>query len=531
MNRQELRDRPLHGRALELAAAAIDFDLTSAEAGELDAHLATCPTCARRAAALRADASTLRLPLKLLPSPRVDAAIHAAIARRRARPQRVLLLAAAALLLAVLLGALAVGAYLLRPWEILPTTVVPTPSAPVTAVSPRPDSPPVALGVTWRPFAIPAEDLGKGWLGLMKAVTGTELGFVAVGGPECTPENQPTECHGAVWTTVVGPSWTRAPDQPDLELGLDSPNNRPPTGIFDVAAGPAGLVAIGYPYDGRGPGIWRSPDGRTWERVQVDFGSTPVEMSSYRIATVAAGARGYVIGGYVIASAVPNDTATYPARAAAWTSPDGATWTRAADNADMDVGLCIDTGEDPGCGGMRAVAATATGFVAVGHRRTPGDEVVRPAAWTSPDGLTWVRSDTGLDFGGTLSAVAVGATGIVATGSGVDALSTDGATWTFVPVAGNPSDESRLASDGGVVLGVGWRFGDARLQVWRSTDGLSREPIETISIPSDVLGFSSADIAVRGGRAVIVAWAIREFPRDGDGPPPVPDMSLSFQSP
>ena len=118
----------------------------------------------------------------------------------------------------------------------------------------------------------------------------------------------------------------------------------------------------------------------------------------------------------------------------------------------------------------------------------------------------------------------------MATGSGVDALSTDGATWTFVPVAGTPSDESRLASDGGVVLGVGWKYGDATFQVWRSSDGLTRESIETISIPADVQTFSSADIAVRGNEAVIVAWVDREIPNDS-GVPGLPPMNLSFQSP
>jgi hypothetical protein len=530
MNRQELQDPRRHERSLELAATAVDFELTSAETGELETHLAACPACTRRTAALRADASTLGRPLALLPSRRVDDAVYAAIARQPARPQRLMLVAAAALLLVALLGAVAVGAYLLRTWQTLPTTVVPSPTAPVAVVSPGPAASPAVVGETWEALAIPASDVGSGSIGLMKAVAVTESGFVAVGGPVCVPQNDPTTCHGSVWTAAAGEGWTRAPDQPGLELGLDSPNSRPPTGIFDVAAGPAGLVAIGYPYDGRGPGVWRSPDGRTWERVEVDFGSTPVEMSSYRVAAVVAGPRGYVIGGYVIDSAVPNDTATYPARAAAWTSPDGITWTRAVDSADMDVGLCIDTGEDPGCGGMRAVATTATGFVAVGHRRTAADGVVRPAAWASPDGLTWVRSDTGLDFEGTLSAVAVGAPGIVATGSGVDALSTDGATWTYVPVTGTPSDESRLASDGGVVLGVAWNHGDARFQVWRSSDGLTREPIETISIPSDVQLFSSADIAVLGDRAVIVAWVELDTPRDG-GPPPIPPMNLSFQSP
>lgn len=275
-----------------------------------------------------------------------------------------------------------------------------------------------------------------------------------------------------------------------------------------------------------------------WERVQGDLGSSPAETSSIRVAAIAAGPRGYVIGGYVIDNAVPNDTATYPARAAAWTSPDGVTWIRAEDNPDMDVGLCIDTGEDPGCGGMRAVAVTATGFVAVGHRRTPPN-AIRPAAWTSPDGLTWVRSDAGLDFNGTLTAVAVGAPGIVATGSGFDsgatgsgfdAVSTAGDTWRFVPVTGTPVDESRLASDGGVVLGVAWNHVDATFRAWRTTDGVTRETIEGLSLPSDLLNIQGADIAVLGDRAVIVAWVSQLVPSDSEPIAPR-ELNLTFQSP
>ena len=192
MSRQELQDRLLHGRALELAAAAIDFSLTAAEAGELEAHLAACPACARRAAALRADASRLGRPLTLLPSRRVDDAVYAAIVRQPARPQRLMLVAAAALLLVSLLGAVAVGAYLLRTRQTLPTTVVPSPTAPVALVSPAPSASPAVVGETWETLAIPASDVGSGWIGLMKAVTVTESGFVAVGGPECVPQNDPT---------------------------------------------------------------------------------------------------------------------------------------------------------------------------------------------------------------------------------------------------------------------------------------------------------------------------------------------------
>ena len=143
MSVRQRDDRQAHDRALELAATAVDFDLSAAETAELAAHLTTCPTCARSVAALRADARALSRPLTLLPSAHVDEAVHAAIAGRRPRPQRFLLLAAAALLLLTMLGAVAVGAYLLRLQPSVPTTV--TPTQPVAVVSPHPDASPIGV--------------------------------------------------------------------------------------------------------------------------------------------------------------------------------------------------------------------------------------------------------------------------------------------------------------------------------------------------------------------------------------------------
>ena len=128
--------RRLHDRALELAAAALDFGLAPAELAELDGHLATCPACARTTGGLRGDLALLRHPATLLPPRRVDDAVHAAIAGRdpRTSPQRLfVLVAATALLLAALLGVAAAGALLLqrRP----PAVVVdPSPSVPAVVV-------------------------------------------------------------------------------------------------------------------------------------------------------------------------------------------------------------------------------------------------------------------------------------------------------------------------------------------------------------------------------------------------------------
>ncbi len=121
MSRQ---DRHEHDRALGLAASAIDYGLTLTQAAALDAHLVTCPACARSAAAMRSDAIALRPRTLPLPSRRVDDAVFAAIAGRRSNSRTTLLLVAAALLLVALLGvAAAAGSLLLRSWQTEPTLV------------------------------------------------------------------------------------------------------------------------------------------------------------------------------------------------------------------------------------------------------------------------------------------------------------------------------------------------------------------------------------------------------------------------
>ena len=121
-------DRHEHQRAIELAASAIDYRLSAAQAAALDAHLATCPDCARSAAAVRGDAIVLRPHATPLPSRRVDDAVFAAIAERRATSPSFLVLVAAVLLLVALLGvAAAAGSLLLRTWWPSPMMELPRP--------------------------------------------------------------------------------------------------------------------------------------------------------------------------------------------------------------------------------------------------------------------------------------------------------------------------------------------------------------------------------------------------------------------
>jgi len=505
-----LDDRHLHQRSLELAAMSVDFDLTRAEMGELEAHLAACPSCDRRVAALRTDARALGQPFELLPSSSVDAAVYAAIARRSAPPQRLLLMAAAALLLLGALAAGAVGASLLHDRQTLPTTDVPT--APVADASPGLDTVPAALGETWQTLDFPAYSAG----GLIEAVAFDGVDFVGVGRGGCVPDfNDPTNCYGAAWTMAPDGAWVRTPDQPGLEVGLTVPTSGPEKGIFDVAMGPAGLVAIGQAYDDIGSGVWRSPDGKTWERFADVLGPRP---SSMRLSAIAAGAGGYVIVGWMIDGYMPGNAAGPTAHAAAWASPDGVTWTRAKDSADMDVGPCFDTTEEPSCGGMLGVTPSGSGFVAVGQNRTgPAANATRPAAWTSPDGLAWTRSDGGLDFDGFLSGVTPGGPGLVAIGTicqsecygtaagGIAVTSVDGSTWSVVPVSGAiPLDH--VAATGDEVFALGDANG-SELQLWRSYTGVTWQRATGMPSPEGAGGYRGLDIAATADRIVVVGWA------------------------
>ena len=511
MSMHDVRDRQIHERSLELAALAVDFELNRDETAELEDHLATCATCTRRAAAMRRDAMALARPLMLEPSPRVDGAVYGQIARRPASPRRLVLVAAVVLLVLALLSAAAIGAYLLRTWQTQPITVVPQPTNPVALVSPSPEAsaPPVEVGKEWATI-----DFAAGSGGSIEAATFAGADVIGVGGGGCIPESgAPTQCYGAAWTAASGASWVQAPDQPGLEVGSALGTSDPPARMLDVAAGPGGMVAVGYADDGRAR-IWGSTDGRTWRRAELDAGSTALVP---RVGAVAAGAAGYVIVGWILDPQGPR------ARAAAWSSPDGVTWTRAEDTAAMDVGACFETGLGLSCGGMHGVVATASGYVAVGadHARARGTEPGRPAAWTSPDGLHWAQANTGLDFVGALSDVEIGGPGFVAVGTtcppgcfeatagSVAATSVDGSTWRFNAVAGAIGPQ-RVASAGGRVFAISVLNQDAEpkvdLQLWQTEDGVAwRRTTGLPPIPARST-HGVANIAATNGRLIVVGW-------------------------
>lgn len=105
----------VHDQVLELAAAAMDFDLSPAERAFLETHLAECPSCPRRVAAFEADQRAMFALPRLVPAPGTAAAVRVRVVRRQRLPRstvRTLAIAAALALLAV--TAVAVGSQVVR---------------------------------------------------------------------------------------------------------------------------------------------------------------------------------------------------------------------------------------------------------------------------------------------------------------------------------------------------------------------------------------------------------------------------------
>jgi hypothetical protein len=190
-----------------------------------------------------------------------------------------------------------------------------------------------------------------------EALTSGGPGFVAVGTEAAFPvEASLVPPVGAsVATSADGSTWTlNDPQAPEFTAGW----------MHDVAAGPAGIVAVGE--TALAPTIWYSADGGSWTRL-----TDAVSPSNASVRSVATGPGGFV--------AVGDDGDT----ALAWVSSDGRSWQPSPASPSLEGAR------------MLWVRWLGTSYVATGATAS-GDGV----AWESPDGVTWTRLDTGSIFRG-----------------------------------------------------------------------------------------------------------------------------------
>lgn len=228
----------------------------------------------------------------------------------------------------------------------------------------------------------------------------------------------------AVWTSTDGGlDWRLLPHLPEVFGERDVPGDQDDFDFEAMTAlslSPSGYLAVGFdvvstsPIAERHAAVWRSPDGRDWQRVEGNGSFEGEGLTAMR--DVVATNAGYVAVGFEAGA----DPATPGERAAVWHSVDGVLWQRITHDDPLfgafDDHITID-----------AIVSTPGGYVAVG---TAGEaRSSRGVVWTSPDGLIWSRNEDAALTGGD----GVGLRGLAAAGNAIIAVGWEShlGTWEY----------------------------------------------------------------------------------------------------
>jgi hypothetical protein len=305
-------------------------------------------------------------------------------------------------------------------------------------------------------------------------ILGALLAAAAGCSPTASPPTRPSPAGSIAQPSgppVLGIDWGRAPSvELPRNFGVD-PSAPPYTGthpilripgqamIADVSPLPSGgFVAVGYVPPDWIPAAWTSPDGLTWS-IHLTMGVTDFTFP----VSVTTGADGGVVA-----------VGRSGQKPVAWTSADGVAW------QERSVPLLGGSGIAER---MTTVVASRDGFIGGG---SAGPELFDRHArfWTSADGAEWatvpddarafdnaeVRAMTPLGDG----FVAVGVVGPAQHPTGTVAwTSTDGTSWTRVD---DPSFADGIAvavapAPFGGLVAVGSDVGRREAVAWTSADG------------------------------------------------------------
>ncbi len=359
---------------------------------------------------------------------------------------------------------------------------------------------------------------------LVMVVVGLPILFF--GGQDSIVIDQPTATVAPVVTTLP-PSPVSPPTVPSTTAPLVQPVTEGPwqqvgvdvmepvVGIFDIAVVGSGLVAVGFDpgADFRQDGvIFASDDGVNWVRLAED--DPALTRGFVLMYAVTEGGPGLVAVGLGCEDATEACSKS-PERsiyATAWTSVDGASWTRTSQDPAVFGDPATQTSS------MNDVTATTTGsLVAVGalddwtldDSGVEESVVTHPATWTSPDGVVWERTWLGEGFELTadvwenvhtapMNAIVQDRDGgFVAVGAMLDQdgestaavwTSTDGSTWDRIdptsPVFGQKTTMTDVTwgSDGYVAVGT---EGGLTPAIWTSPDGHSWTRVDISNQPFD----------------------------------------------
>ena len=332
------------------------------------------------------------------------------------------------------------------------------------------------------PASSPSPTAG-GWTGLrwsataglpdgawINAILPWRGGYVAAGGI-----HKPTDASGeaAFFTSTDGLHWSVA-----YQIKQANPQQGYWTPCPDLVPLGSGLLAVGMnPCGGGAPTLWHSADGTAWTLISSQTWESAWATSD--LIKVAGGPAGVV--------AIGVDQGNGPVIVH---STDGRAWNR------LDLPAAFDHAT------LRDVLAYGGGFVIVGRDGQPDPSsgppgVGKPAAWVSPDGVTWTAAQVEgtAVAGGELRQVVAGPGGLFAEGVDVPFeaggrvpatgwVSTDGQTWRTIGQLGTAfASGTTLASDGSHMVMLGAQppvtgTSPLPLAAWVSGDGVTWTRLE-----------------------------------------------------
>jgi hypothetical protein len=310
-----------------------------------------------------------------------------------------------------------------------------------------------------------------GGVGLQAVTTSTGGGLIGIGTWLTSETPDGTARHPTIWTSDDGATWERLPDS----VAFVSQRDRWEENVLDVVASERGFVAVGVEeFDDASSAdaaAWSSPDGRSWTRSTVEdgLGRTMDQVIATAGGFVAIGEAGY------------DFHAGFGEGTAVWTSPDGATWSRLPDREAPPRGTRLRS----------AIAGSGVYLASAGFEHAQGQEAeprppVTDGIWRSTDAIHWkpiagtplgvgdiVAAPGGfLAMGSTALDAASGATSVTAWGS------TDGTSWIPVGLPRPPEVPAavglyggRLVTGGAGMLAFGERDDDFSTVGWSSPDG------------------------------------------------------------
>jgi hypothetical protein len=249
--------------------------------------------------------------------------------------------------------------------------------------------------------------VGAGRVAILAAMTEESDGTLVAVGADALDDL--STGNAAAWTSPDGVAWTPVAPQQSMRDGEM-------LGLIATTSGILAVGANGYPganvqWPGlRGPAIWRSADGLTWERAALANQHDPELLEG--IATTS--------GGFVAwGGAAP------PGTGAVWVSTDGEAWSRS-----------INPAGDPWGPIGRILQGPGNTLIAAGSAWPKDEEDPRTGLWKSTDGgRSWASTvSPAVDGAGALrDAVLTGGRAFAAGGGGRVLESADGETWTALP--------------------------------------------------------------------------------------------------